>query len=241
METSMTSLLFSVINADEAAQIKAAADVVDVKDPSKGPLGAPDVRVVAAVIKEVGGAVPVSASLDDADFDDIAGQVQLAKSFADEGVWIVKIAVSRLSPSKAESALKKLRDALPDRVKIVATAYADESPPGYLFSFAAIASRSGADGVLLDTAVKDGRTLLDCVDEETLKGFVSISHTAGLFIALAGSLGVGDIARVARVNPDYAGFRSAIASNGRGASGVDIEKAFEIRSGLVSIKVPADT
>lgn len=236
----MTSLLFSVINADEATQIKTVADVVDVKDPSKGPLGAPDVRVVAEVLKEVDGMVPVSASLGDADFNNITSHLQLAKAFVDEGVWIVKIAVSRLSPGNAGHVIKKLRDTLPDRVKIVATAYADESPARYFFDFAAIASGSGADGVLLDTAVKNGRSLLDHVDEDTLKGFVATSHTAGLFVALAGSLGVGDLARVARVNPDYAGFRSAIACNGRGASGVDIEKALEIRRFLASIEVPAD-
>ena len=228
----MTRLLFSVINAAESAQVKAIADVVDVKDPSRGPLGAPDVRVVAAVVKEVGGAVPVSASLGDADFETIIRQIELAKSFADEGVSIVKIAVSRLSPSKAESVLKKLRDALPDRVKIVATAYADELAPEALFDFADIASRSGANGVLLDTAVKNGRTLFDHVDEDTLISIVSAEHTAGIFVALAGSLGFGDLARVARVNPDYAGFRSAIALNERGASGVDVAKALELRRGL---------
>lgn len=236
----MTSLLFSVINAVEAVQIKAVADVVDVKDPSKGPLGAPDVRVVSAVIKEVGGAVPVSASLGDADFNNITGHVQLAKAFAYEGVSIVKTAVSRLSPANAEYVIKKLRDTLPDRMKVVATAYADESSPGFLFDFAVTASRSGADGVLLDTAIKNGRSLLDHVDEETLKGFVATSHTAGLFVALAGSLCVGDLAGVTRVNPDYAGFRSAIASNGRGASGVDVAKALEIRRRLASIEVPAE-
>lgn len=236
----MTRLLFSVINADEAVQIKSVADVVDVKDPSKGPLGAPDVRALSAVIKEVGGAVPVSASLGDADFNDIAGHVQLAKAFARAGVSIVKIAVSRLSLANAEYVIKKLRDTQPDRVKVVATAYADESAAGYLFDFADIASRSGADGILLDTAIKKGRSLFDCVDDETLKGFVARSHADGLFVALAGSLGVGDLGRVIHVNPDYAGFRSAIACNGRGASGVDVAKAIEIRRRLASIKVQAD-
>lgn len=234
----MTSILFSVINAAESAQIMAVADVVDVKDPLKGPLGAPDVRVVADVIKEVGGAVPVSASLGDADFDNIAGHIKLAKTFADEGACIVKTVVSRLSPANAEYVIKSLRDAMPDRVKIVATAYADEPPVEYLFDFASIARRSGADGVLLDTTAKNGLSLFDHVDEETLRSFVAVSHTAGLFVALAGSLGVGDLARVARASPDYAGFRSAIASNGRGASGVDIAKALEIRRGLTSIEVP---
>jgi hypothetical protein len=232
----MPSLLFSVINSAESAQIKSVADVVDVKDPSKGPLGAPNIRVVAAVIKDVGGAVPVSASLADADMDSVTDHVQLAKAFGEAGVSIVKTSVSRLSPANAEYVIKKLRDAMPDRVKIVATAYADESPKEYLLGFADIANRSGADGVLLDTAVKNGRSLFDHVDEETLRGLVATSRTKGLFVALAGSLGVGDIGRVIRVNPDYAGFRSAIAINGRGASGVDIAKALEIRRLLASIK-----
>lgn len=233
----MTSLLFSVISAVEAAQIKAAADVVDVKDPSRGPLGAPDVRVVAAVLNEVGGTAPVSASLGDADFTTIIGQIELAKSFADEGVSIVKIAVSRLSPARAEHVIKKIRDTLPYRVKIAVAAYADESPPEELFDFTDIASRSGADGVLLDTAVKNGLSLFDHVDEDTLRAIVSAGHTAGIFVALAGSLRIGDIGRITRVNPDYAGFRSAIASNGRAAPGVDMGKALEIRRSLAAIEV----
>lgn len=235
----MTSLLFSVINADEAVQIKNVADVVDVKDPSKGPLGAPDISVVAAVAKEVGGTAPVSASLGDADFDSIVKHVDLAKTFADEGVQIVKIAVSRLSPSRAEFVINKLRGALPDRVKVVAAIYADESPPESLFDFATVAHRSGADGVLLDTAVKNGRSLFDHVDEETLRGIVSSSNAGGLFVALAGSLRIGDIGRITRVNPDYAGFRSAIALNGRGESGVDVAKAVEIRKSLAVIAADA--
>lgn len=234
----MTRLLFSVINAVEAAQIKAFADVVDVKDPSKGPLGAPDVRVVAAALNEVGGAAPVSASLGDAGFTAIAGQIELAKSFADEGVSMVKIA-SCLSPVGTEHVIKKIRDALPRRVKIVATAYADKSPPESLLGFVDIANRSGADGVLLDTSVKNGRTLFDHVDEDTLGAIVSAGRATGIFVALAGSLGFGDLARVARVNPDYAGFRSAISSNGRAAPGVDIAKALEIKNRLRIIAVPA--
>ncbi|MBF0292816.1 MAG: (5-formylfuran-3-yl)methyl phosphate synthase [Nitrospinae bacterium] len=236
----MTSLLFSVINAVESAQIKAVSDVVDVKDPSKGPLGAPDINVVAAVVKEVGEAAPISASLGDADFDSIAKHIDLAKSFADAGVQIVKIAVSRLSPARAELVIGKLRNALTERVKVVAAIYADESPKNSLFDFIATASHAGADGVLLDTAVKNGRSLFDHVDEETLRSFVSISHKEGLFVALAGSLGVGDIERLARVNPDYAGFRSAIASNGRNANGVDIAKVMEIRRRLSSVMVTAE-
>lgn len=236
----MTGLLFSVINADEAAQIKTVAGVVDVKDPSRGPLGAPDINVVSAVVKEVGEAAPVSASLGDADFDSIAKHIDLAKSFADAGVQTVKIAVSRLSPSRAELVINKLRNALPERIKVVAAIYADEAPKKSLFDFIATAGHAGADGVLLDTAVKNGRSLFEHVDEETLRGVVSISHKEGLFVALAGSLGVGDIERLARVNPDYAGFRSAIASNGRGANGVDVAKAVEIRRRLSSVMVTAE-
>ncbi len=41
------------------------ADIIDVKDPSQGPLGAPSPRVLSEVVAEVGGAVPVSVALGD--------------------------------------------------------------------------------------------------------------------------------------------------------------------------------
>jgi len=57
-------LLVSVRSADEArAALAGGADLIDVKEPSRGPLGAADSEVIGDVLRAVDGRVPVSAAL----------------------------------------------------------------------------------------------------------------------------------------------------------------------------------
>ena len=57
-------LLVSVRTAAEvAAALDGGADLIDVKEPAKGPLAPAEAEVVAAVIDAVDGQVPVSAAL----------------------------------------------------------------------------------------------------------------------------------------------------------------------------------
>ena len=59
-------LLVSVVSAAEARRALAGgADIIDVKDPSEGALGAPAPRVLSEVVEAVGGAAPVSVALGD--------------------------------------------------------------------------------------------------------------------------------------------------------------------------------
>ena len=58
----MTLLLASVTGPDEAALVLArGADIIDLKDASKGPLGAVEAEVLRATVAAVGGRRPVSA------------------------------------------------------------------------------------------------------------------------------------------------------------------------------------
>src|SRR3990172_3975966 len=60
---SQPGLLVSVRNADEARiALEGGADVIDVKEPSRGSLGAADAEVVAAVVRAIGGSVPISVA-----------------------------------------------------------------------------------------------------------------------------------------------------------------------------------
>ena len=57
-------LLVSVRDAAEAeAALAGGADLIDVKEPSRGPLGRADAGVIRYVVKAVGGRAPVSAAL----------------------------------------------------------------------------------------------------------------------------------------------------------------------------------
>src|SRR5262245_44632800 len=57
-------LLVSVRSAEEAeAALAGSADLIDVKEPSRGSLGRADEATIAAVMRAVGGRRPVSAAL----------------------------------------------------------------------------------------------------------------------------------------------------------------------------------
>src|SRR5262245_59562547 len=60
----MTGLLVSVRSAAEArAALAGGADLIDVKEPHRGPLGAADPALWREVEAEIGSAVPLSAAL----------------------------------------------------------------------------------------------------------------------------------------------------------------------------------
>jgi dihydroneopterin aldolase len=72
----MTLLLASVTGPDEAALALAhGADIIDLKDASKGALGALDPDVVRATVAAIGGRQPVSAVTGDPDEPEIAATV----------------------------------------------------------------------------------------------------------------------------------------------------------------------
>ena len=59
-----TGLLVSVRDISEAADaLSAGADLIDLKEPKRGPLGAVDVTVMSQVVSFVAGRVPVSVAL----------------------------------------------------------------------------------------------------------------------------------------------------------------------------------
>ena len=60
----MTGLLVSVRSAAEAVvALEAGTDLLDVKEPARGPLGRADPEVMAEVARCAGGSVPVSVAL----------------------------------------------------------------------------------------------------------------------------------------------------------------------------------
>ena len=67
---------------------------------------------------------------------------------------------------------------------------------------------------MLDTAVKDGRGLLDWLSPDELASLVDDAHDAGLQVALAGALRVDDLPAIRATGADIVGVRSAACSDG---------------------------
>jgi uncharacterized protein (UPF0264 family) len=210
-------LLVSVVDADEArAAAAAGADIVDVKNPAEGSLGAPSPAVIAAVCAAVG--QPVSAAI--GDMPNLPGTAALAAAgAANSGATFVKVGLWGVSTEDdAVALLSAVRAAVPDAV-VVAAAYADARrvPHAPLAPelLPRVARAAGVEVCLLDTAIKDGRGLLEWLSPEP---FVAEAHDLGLEVALAGALRAEDLPVIENTGADIAGVRSAACVGGRSGS-----------------------
>jgi uncharacterized protein (UPF0264 family) len=216
-----TRLLVSVVSADEvAAALEGGSDVVDVKNPAEGSLGAPVPSLLRDVRSRVGRPLLVSAALGDAPH--LPGTLALAAAGA-AACDVDYVKVGLLGSSRPEQALDLLAAVCQAateanaRVRIVAVAYADAArvgglPPGAL---PAVAHRAGAHGAMLDTAVKDGTSTFLALGPEGVAHFLAEARALGLMTALAGALGPDDLARAGGMGVDLVGVRGAACDGGR--------------------------
>lgn len=216
-------LLVSVVDAAEArVAAGAGADVIDVKDPSRGALGEAAPHVVRAVREATPLHLPVSAALGDGPFTPTVAAT-LAGDAAGAGAAFVKLGLRGTSVALVAASLRAARARLPDGVWLVAAGFADFARAGapHPLDLPGLAAAAGAQGCLLDTAVKDGRGLLHWLGEAELTVFVEACRAHGLFSALAGSLRAEDLARLAPIGPDLVGVRGAACIGDRVGGRVD--------------------
>ena len=219
-------LLVSVVDAGEARIAAAAgADVIDVKDPSRGALGEAAPAVVRAVREATPAQLPVSAALGDGPFTP-ALAAALAGTAAASGAAFVKLGLRDTSLAAATASFRAARASVPADVHVVVAGFADFAHAGapHPLDLPALAAAAGAQGCLLDTAVKDGRGLLHWLDEADLAAFVEACRARGLLSALAGSLQAEDLARLAPIGPDLVGVRGAACVGDRVGGRVDAER-----------------
>jgi uncharacterized protein (UPF0264 family) len=218
-------LLVSVVDADEARVAAAAgADIVDVKNPAEGSLGAPSPAVIAGVRAAVPAELPVSAAI--GDMPNLPGTAALAAmGAARSGATFVKVGLWGVSTeAEAVELLRAVRDGAAGSV-VVAGAYADAARvPGAPLApqlLPRVASAAGVEVCLLDTAIKDGRGLLDWLSPEELTSLVDEAHAAGLEVALAGALRAEDLPVLSATEADIVGVRSAACDGDRRAGPLD--------------------
>lgn len=221
-------LLVSVMDAGEARTAAAAgADIVDVKNPAEGALGAPSPSVIASVRAAVPAELPVSAAI--GDMPNLPGTAALAAlGAARSGARFVKVGLWGVSTeAEAVALLRAVRDGAAGvrGAVVVAAAYADAGRvvPAPLAPelLPRVARAAGAGVCLLDTAVKDGRGLLDWLTPAALASLVAEAHDAGLQVALAGALRADDLPAIRATAADIAGVRSAACGDGRRSAPVD--------------------
>jgi (5-formylfuran-3-yl)methyl phosphate synthase len=216
-------LLVSVVSAAEArAALAGGADIIDVKDPREGALGAPAPRTLADVVAAVDGAAPVSVAL--GDLPDLPQTAALAACGAAAcGVDYVKLGLRGVQAlDRAVALVTAVVDALGTGPAVIAAAYADGAsvdPPAFDPALLPeLVARTGIAGGLVDTLVKDGRGLYGSLPEATVADLVARTRAAGGSFGIAGQLRAGQLGRV---EADIVGVRSAVCRGGDRAASLD--------------------
>ncbi len=226
----MTKWLASIKSLDEAKQLESMyPDILDMKDPSRGALGALTVAEVADIVRFVAKRCQTSATV-----GDLAMDPNLIKpaiiDMATSGVDYVKIG---LFPDKnithCIAALAQTIHTL--KTPVIAVLFADMPMKQDLLP---ILKASGFYGVMIDTALKNGAHLLDHLDLIELQRFVEAAKQHQLVCGLAGALRYQDIAVLANLSADYLGFRSALCMERKRTAMLDLKRVETVRSAILS-------
>jgi (5-formylfuran-3-yl)methyl phosphate synthase len=215
-------LLISPDSVEEALDCAKAAehlDIVDVKKPDEGSLGANFPWVIREIREAVPADKPVSATVGDVPFK--PGTVaQAALGAAVSGATYIKVGLyGCTTPEQAVEVMRGVVRAVKDYRRdalVVASGYADAHRIGCVNPLALpdIARRSGCDGAMLDTAIKDGTRLFDHVAPDVCAEFVRQAHQGGVLAALAGSVKAPDLGELTRIGTDIVGVRGAVCEGG---------------------------
>jgi uncharacterized protein (UPF0264 family) len=204
----------------EEAKHSFAADIIDVKKPSEGSLGA-NFPWVIREIKSFS-TKPVSAAIGDFDYKP-GGAALAAYGAACAGADYIKIGLAFYGADRARSVIsavvRAVKEEFPKKYVVIA-AYSDYERMGSIspFDMAPIAASEGADLVMVDTGIKDKQSTFAFMNEETLRSFTEKNQRLGLGTALAGALRFEDIDALKRIGPDIIGVRGMVCGGDRNAT-----------------------
>ena len=238
----MTQLLVSVKNVSEALlALHAGADVIDMKDPSVGALGAlstSEITTIVSALRKQNPQVCISATIGDT-HENVDAMQQAIMQTASLGVNIVKFPLnSHTHDLKALLGISTLLSVETEMAKPLSFKTEMAKPLtskrvilfGVLFADIALdldlieaAAEAGLAGVMLDTQHKT-QDLLCHANHATLLNFVNRCKHNDLKSGLAGSLQVQYIDNLVTLDPSYMGFRGGLCSHLNRNGDLDVNK-----------------
>lgn len=223
----MTGMLASVTSIEEALlALEADADVIDLKQPSRGALGALPVETVRQIVQAVNGRKPLSATVGDLPMQpDIVASAVTA--MAQTGVDYIKIGF--FPGGDWAGVIAALQPLAQQGLRLIAVLFADA--PYDEGSIDALAA-AGFTGIMLDTMDKKQGSLLTALPPDRLDAFVTDAKALGLLCGLAGSLRKEHIAALLPLQPDYLGFRGALCREKQRNALLDRAALAEIRRAI---------
>ena len=203
----MKKLLVSVKNSEEASlALESGADIIDLKDPSAGALGALGWTETEDVMRTLNGRALVSATVGEGYLalqplmDAIRHRIAL-------GIDVVKIVA--LEVLYHDDSIQEFFARISNEIKLIGVFFADTKMD---FALLPELSRLGFYGAMLDTQSKKNGLLQICSLDE-LDRFVNECNANKLISGLAGSLQTQDIDILDSIDATYLGFRGGLCKN----------------------------
>jgi hypothetical protein len=219
-------LLISSANEQEATEaIAGGADIIDVKNPLEGSLGASYPWVIKQIKAIKPANVELSCTLGDV-LTQTGTMTLAALGAVTTGVDFIKAGLQGVKTKEsAIEAMSKIARAVKDHrsdAKVVVVGYADAHRVDSVdpLEVPDIAKRAKLDAAMIDTAVKDGKSTLAFMTSDQLRRFVEESHRSNLEAAIAGSLRKEDLLAIRAVGADIVGLRGAACTNGDRMNGL---------------------
>jgi uncharacterized protein (UPF0264 family) len=222
-DSDLPGLLVSVRDVEEAlAALSAGADVIDVKEPRRGSLGAADAAMTAAIVRAVAGRTPVTAAV--GELSEHADGIRSAcLPQIPPGVSLFKLGLARCGlmvnwQARWLEVTAAVRGMAPNLMPHpVAVVYADwrraDAPTPEKILSAAV--EAGSPALLVDTCDKSGGGLFDHWPADDLRRFVQRVRAHDIVAVLAGSLCGDTFATAVRLAPDLVAVRTAACDAGR--------------------------
>jgi len=215
----MSQLLISVTNIKEAGIALAnGADIIDLKDPHSGALGALPLERIVEITHFVNQLKPVSATI-----GDLPMQAGLIVAAVDKlmvaGVDYIKIGF--FENTHYQDCLKALKPLIDKGARLIAVLFAEKNYPDHIVSDL---KQAGFTGIMLDTAEKNGLTLLDYYTVEERISFCQSVLKEELALGLAGSLNIHHIPFIKVLQPSYIGFRGGVCDEDQRTLTLDAKK-----------------
>ncbi len=235
-------LLVSVKNVLECMNaIEGKADIVDVKNPEEGALGACTPKTIREIVK-ISHNFNLSCSAAIGDVQHVGNASLAASGAAMCGADYIKVGLKTEDTKIAGSLMKevvkevrKYKNLNDENIKVVAVGFADWQrantfPVEELYD---VGLTSNCDVLMIDTSIKDGKNLFDFVKEKEILNFAKTAHAFGFEVGIAGSLRNKEISILKNIKEiDVIGVRGAVCPNFERKGEIDKDMVKELKENL---------
>ena len=230
----MTQLLTSVQSLEEARYVAdIGTDILDLKDPQQGALGAVEESIIHAITQQLSGQFSISVTIGDVVSMDVQTIGQAVQQRMAYNIDFIKIGFFPTDTENYQSVLHALSPFTKKKIQLIAVFFADQHRLEKI-DLQAI-KQAGFTGVMLDTANKQQGHLLQHYDIKQLINFTKKLKKQGLLSGLAGSLREGDIKKLKVTDVDYLGFRGALCQQQQRQASIDKKAVERIKDLLQSV------